>query len=522
MSAPRKPLLALRRRSGWEAADSGILLWKDARGYLLVFFVLPLGLCAVCLRLIPALPRYWSYLILWWLKPLFDRSILHVLGVRFFEPRSGFSRLIKNLGGSLRRGLAGDLLWRRFNPWRGALLPLRILERLSGRAYKQRRAALIPGGIKFCALLTNLCLILEFILLAGEIGFILMLTELMRPDMIHSISDNLLFLEPMVFAAYCFNLALTEGLYVSMGFGLYINSRVETEGWDLQLLFQSFARKQSPVSVRKQGMSLMALPATLSVMLPAALVLVLMVPVAGYAQTEEPGGPRVSAAESALSPDLDTLEALDEILASPEFGGKRDSWGIRLKNPENPEELPDLETPLGSWAKKFRDLSAYALRLILMLAIAGLGIFSLVRFYRTRKTSVDTAAGSRIMVRAAAPLPADPEPAALLEQARDLHDRGAVRDAWAVCLAAVIAAYTRCRGLSFPPDATEYDCLSRVRAGGVPGEGFADLLSRWIHLAYRGTAPEEGDFEQALAFCQSLLIPRVPAGETPESAGGTR
>jgi hypothetical protein len=36
---------------------------------------------------------------------------------------------------------------------------------------------------------------------------------------------------------------LVETLYVCMGFSLYINSRIEVEGWDIEITFRSFAEK---------------------------------------------------------------------------------------------------------------------------------------------------------------------------------------------------------------------------------------------------------------------------------------
>ena len=45
--------LALRRRSLWEAADAGLLLWRRNFVYFIPFFVIPLGVCALGLRMLP-------------------------------------------------------------------------------------------------------------------------------------------------------------------------------------------------------------------------------------------------------------------------------------------------------------------------------------------------------------------------------------------------------------------------------------------------------------------------------------
>jgi len=248
--------LFLRRRSVWEASDSGILLWRGNFVHFIPFFVLPVLITACALRLIPPDFRYLSYLGLWWLKPFFDRMVLHVVSHRFFsEPilrrnapkltlyhpaPSRFRELCRGLS-EIRRGLLGDLLWRRFSPGRAALMPVRILERISGGQFLLRKKALTGGGLNFCSLLSFFGLALEVMLLAGQVLFVIMATRMFLPAAFSYIQNIPETIEILIFAAFCFNYILAGSLYVCMGFGLYINSRVEVEGWDLQLLFQKFA-----------------------------------------------------------------------------------------------------------------------------------------------------------------------------------------------------------------------------------------------------------------------------------------
>jgi hypothetical protein len=490
-------VLVLRRRSGWEAADSGLLLWRENCAWFFLFFVLPLGSIALGLRLIlPVLMRPWAYLILWWFKPLFDRFILHVIGIRFFEPQAGAGRLFRGLGKSLVRGLAGDLLWRRFSPWRAARMPIRTLENLRGRRLRNRGNVLGQGGLNFCAFLTLLGLILEGILLAGEAGFALIMIELFRPDLFSSIIESIINLEPFVFAAGCFNLALVESLYVCMGFGLYINSRVEVEGWDIQLLFRNFAEAKKKKAVLRGA-------APVSII----LMMILLLPLKGYAETKGP------------PPDTEApaLEILQEILNAPDFGGEKEGWGIRFKERKERREWPDFSSL--PQLEKIKLAMGYILRSLVILSIAALGIFSLRRLYILGRkkgwvTSRDSPGKDSAKTGGIIP-PTRQSPAFLLDQAQDLYLGGRIREAWAACFAGAIAAYTRRRGVFFPPDATEYDCLALVRAldAEAAGEGgFAGLVLHWIDLAYRGVPPGMGTFEAALAFCRSLDAPGA-AGE---------
>ncbi|MCL2793533.1 MAG: hypothetical protein FWD87_10650 [Spirochaetaceae bacterium] len=252
--------LKLRQRSGWEAADSGILLWRNNFVFFIILMVLPFIAIAVFLRFLP-LPdaRPWSYIILWWLKPFFARPVLHVISVRFFEPQAPFSRITKGFFKTLFVALPGDLLWRRLSIWRAARMPIRTLEHLSGKAARMRIRTLETGGLNFCASLTIVTTAIFFSLFIGEILFAAIILEMTQIMPFSSLWQYIEQIELLVFLMVCLNFILIETLYVCMGFGIYINSRVEVEGWDIQLLLQNFEKqkKQKPgsrfIPLQKKG-----------------------------------------------------------------------------------------------------------------------------------------------------------------------------------------------------------------------------------------------------------------------------
>jgi hypothetical protein len=244
MTMPLAGVLTPRRRSVWEAADAGTLLWRENFMYFLPFFALPFWTCAFALRFLPDSFQPWSALGIWLLKPLFDRPLLHIISIRFFEKDPNFKRLFKGLGKSLVRGLPGDLLWRRLSPWRPVMMPVRVLENLKPQSVRQRKKLLVRAGIDFCILLTIWGFLLELILLAGEISFAVFMAKIMEGNIAPLFDDFLKRGELFFFAAWCVNCMLVESLYVCMGFGLYLNSRLELEGWDLQVLFRRFAGRE--------------------------------------------------------------------------------------------------------------------------------------------------------------------------------------------------------------------------------------------------------------------------------------
>ncbi|GHV92767.1 hypothetical protein AGMMS50268_32700 [Spirochaetia bacterium] len=505
--------LRLRRRSLWEAADAGLLLWRRDFFYFLPFFALPFWICAFALRLRPEFIRPWSLFILWFLKPLFDRPMLHVIGVRFFEPRSASGRLLRGLGKDILQGLPGDLLWRRFSPWRAVMMPVRVLEGLKPAQARQRKQSLSNGGIDFCVLITIWGLLLEVMLLGGETLFLLMAVELMQKNYITSIFDFLAGKGLFFFTAYCVNYMLIESLYVCMGFGLYINSRVELEGWDLEVLFRSFLKKVPRPAGKRSAKKSTSVAGALAV----CLLLLLFVPANAYAET----GVADSAAGSVQSADAVPFGALEDILGSGDFGGEKEVWGIRFRRQKEYKPLPAFNTL--PWVELIKRIFAVSLRVVLVLAILALAVFSFIYVFRLKNRGGGPF--NKPPHAGALPTgPADESPEQLLAEARSLCARGRLREAWAACFSAALAGWSSYRQLSFPVDATEYGCLALVRAASVspaatgpaaavpPAKAaevsaFGDLIFAWVAFAYGGIFPPEGAFEKALAFCESLRAP---------------
>jgi len=485
--------LSLRRRSAWEAADSGVLLWRSNFTCLIPFFAVPVWIFAGCLSLLPDNLVYLSCLILWWLKPLFDRLVLHVISVRFFGSQAAHhtKELLRGLFGTLCRALPGDLLWRRFNPGRAAYTAVRVLERGANKLFQQRKKALVSGGLGFCSLIGVLCLILEGMLLFGEVLFAILVSEMVFPAGSPFLQNDSAVFDILFFAAFCFNYVLVESLYVCMSFGLYINSRVELEGWDLQIMFRKFAvaapREKAP------GPAIKTLPV---ICLLFFILLGTASPPAHAEETVEPFPeffPAVS--ESAL-------EDLEAILSSDDFGSEREGWGIRFKYSREESEIPDVD--VDSWLHEIRQVFGFILRLVVILVLIGSLAFAFYWLSKLRRKGLFPLHDmGKSYVN---PLMSGESPESLFTKADDFFHKGSPREAWAAWLAGCLGAYTRDHYVSFPVDATEYGCLALAcSALGGKAEGFGEFVEDWILLAYGGRPPAEDAFKRALSYGRSLF-----------------
>jgi hypothetical protein len=214
----------------------------------------------------------------------------------------------------------------------------------------------------------------------------------------------------------------------------------------------------------------------------------------------------LAADQELISPDKDIpLNTLREILDSPDFGGEKDSWGIRLKNQR---KLPEINfNPL---VEKLRHIFAVALRLILIAIIAGLFVFLFFYLFKFKggvSGGIDRVGGSVIKTLSDK---SSGNPEYLLNEAVAFFEQGNVRMAWGYCTAAAILSWTLYQGIVFPPNATENDCASMVNlkaADNIDDDKarvFGELIKNWVNLAYAWRFPPAGSFNKALALCESL------------------
>jgi len=499
------PATVFRRRTGWEAADMGMLLWQTNWLPLLLFTGIPAGILTLLTNMMPGDSGFtFGTFVFWWFKPLMDRFCLQVVSVRFFEPEAPFKRLFRGLFKVLRTGLAADLLWRRFSSSRSARMPVVVLERLKGKSYRRRKQLLARNGLGFGPALTVICLGMALVLEVGELLFLYGIFDLAQDGYAGNVWDFITEENILVSILSWLNFVLIETLYVCMGFGLYINSRVETEGWDIELLFKKCVEKagtRKPITT----MPLLALVLLLCFAVPAQMQAQEAPPVEQELQAEqEPQvehDPRLE--QMILRPaELSEQEqkTLDGVFDSMDFGNEKATWKIQFKRSE--EETPD---PIRkrSLFPNLREILGKVLRIVLGAIIAAAVLIGAVYAYRNRARLSALAGKSR-----AGGTPVPDEPRRLLEEAENLHRAGKIREAWALCFRAFVAFFAGCFPL--PAEATEYEALALARKNGADTGGFSLFVRRWVAFAYGGREPAAGMFEESLGVCRSLLKNQHP------------
>jgi len=141
----------LRPRNAWEAMDLGLeLVRANARALYGAWLLAYVPVAAIVFALMWETP-FRAWLVMWWLKPLFDRVALAITARRLFgdaAPAGGIVRSLPAL--AWRSGIIGALTWRRFDMARSLHLPVYQLEHLSGKPARQPArftpSCLVPMG----------------------------------------------------------------------------------------------------------------------------------------------------------------------------------------------------------------------------------------------------------------------------------------------------------------------------------------------------------------------------------------
>jgi hypothetical protein len=395
-----------------------------------------------------------AMLVFWWLEPLYDRVVLHVLSRAVFGevPTPG------SVFGSWRewtRGLLGALTLDRIDMARSFNLPVRQLEGQRGREARERRRLLGRRARGQAVWLTVVWVHFEAALLwsAGAMAALLLPAQLERAPggdehvlggllevlKMASVSDALIYAAVILFL---------EPFYVAAGFGLYLNRRTLLEGWDIEVALRRIAERHA-----------------------AALLLLILCcfPLAF------PG--------PALAQDKSPKQEIAEVLKAPEFGHYRDTLHWERRDPSRPKDpgKPDLTV----WHAIGYALAKAAEVLLWGAAIAALGyaLWWLARWLPR---------GAEPPREAYQPPPAlfglelapDKLPADVPAAAAALAAAGKLREALSLLYRGALSELVHKRGVQLLVSHTEGEA---VQLAGMAY--FAVLVDTWRRCAYARRLP---------------------------------
>jgi hypothetical protein len=479
--------VALRPRAGWEALDLGFQMGRKWwRPIWSVWLALYLPAAAIALLLFSK-PLH-AVLALWWLKPLFDRAVLHVASRAVFGEPPGVRAALAAARDWLHPGLLAALTLYRFDLARSFALPVWQLEKQTGVAGQRRRRALGGRMRGYAVWLTVVCVHLEWVAMFALYALMRMLEPSISelgPDQAEpeqlafweafggwTLSDALYY-----FAAVC----LIEPFYVSAGFSLYLNRRAILEGWDIELQLRRL----------EERLRLGARAACL--VLATALI----------------AGPAIVGPTPAHAAERSAQEEIVAVLESPEFSQYREITGWRYLGEERRKQR--RWNPF--WANLgwlFGAVAQHALWIFAAVALL-LALFYLPRFIpepRLRAEAYRPPAALFGLELAPQSLPAD-----VAGSAARLAQEGRPREALSLLYRGALSALVHRHHVALAAGHTEADCMRAAHGALTPTAFgyFAELVRVWQSAAYAARTPEAALLQSLCEGWRDHFSPQAPS-----------
>ena len=523
--------VALRARNPWESFDLGLVLARHTGANLFLAFILPYAGFALLVNLFTWGHPTIAVLIVWWLKPLFDRIALHVLAQSVFGATPHWRATLAGLKQIPRTGLLHALTTGRWDFARSFHLAVYQLEGQTGRDRRERLNVLDKKARGHAVWLSIVTIHFVYVLLFGLDGLLKMVSpegvqfSLRLGDYFNAGEG-----EPSLLSQYLFNGAyllaecVLEPLYVAAGFSLYLNRRTALEGWDLEVAFKRMtARIQAQQASMSQsaGVLLIALcsiavlqgagsgeayaqatagtsvaaPANPDAPPPSAAVTSSASPGAASSPVDAPqAAPTNVLAPVAAGPSSEK-KTIQAILAGAEFNQYEERKVWRRKS-EPPAPSGSKPPDLSGWIK-FAQFMAEVMRVLAwMAAIAFIGW--LLYFLSQRLGWFHNLIGRNILYKPdvlfGLDLRAESLPADIPAAARACLAAGDVRGALSLLYRGALRVLIYERDLELRAGDTEGDCVRRVNraAPGALAQYFARLVDGWGLIAYARRSPADG------------------------------
>ncbi|HWI35560.1 MAG TPA: hypothetical protein VNU64_03820 [Burkholderiales bacterium] len=440
---PTDIAVELRPRTPWEAIDLGLAMlqrwWQQAYGVHLAALVLvsivSLGVAGWFSHPLVAL------VLIWWLKPVYDRAVLHVLSRAVFGDLQGVRATFAHTREWLASGLFRALTFGRFDMARSFHLPVVQLEGQRGAAARERRSVLARRGRSYAVWLTVICLHFEAVVywsLQLLATMLLPASAVETRDFFDALATGTAWNYADVLA-YAGAILVVEPFYVAAGFALYLNRRTLLEGWDLEVALRRIAARAAPVIL---------------------LLVIGALPLGTFAQEKDP------------------RKEIAEVLKAPEFGHDREVMRWIPRGSDAKPTMPDFT--FAAWIAK---LVQYVLWALVVAAVAYLLwwiVRTLPRFGREPVPEPYQAPAALFgMELAPETLPVD-VPAAALRLLRE----GQPRQALALLYRGSLSRLVHERGVELHASHTELEVLALA-----PSDYLRQLVDAWRSCAYAERVP---------------------------------
>jgi hypothetical protein len=474
LSAEMKP------RSAWEAVDLGCpLVRENAKTMLVSSLIINLPLWAGLHAAVATWGWFWPLFLFWWLKPIWERVHLYILGNALFGEKVSVRETLKKFFSIAKVQWLSSLTLRRLSVTRSLDLPVIQLEHQAGKAREQRIHLLHQRTAGTSVWLLTVCAHIESFLVLGTY---LMLDWMIPAEMSSSafgwMTRDALGMQIFYNLIPALAMTLVAPYFVGCGFALYLNRRCSLEAWDIEINFRRLAQR---IQQRREKSAMGS--AGSSTRARSALVLALLLASVLFSGTPCHSRENLNADESKAS--------IEEVLSGEDFHTPDSyripkfihdlNWDPEVE--EEPKEIPD-------WLKSIFEFVARFSRTIIIALLVGLLLILLFRYREPLRNVLIAAKPEKKSPppRFISGLAISPEslPADVIGEVRALWEQGDSRSALALLYRATLASLVNAYSVPLSSSHTENECL-RTAAPFLSEEKqefLHKLTQTWQQLAY--------------------------------------
>ena len=495
--------VTLRPRQPWESMDLGCAMVRRDYGRILGLWactVLPLWV-VVCV-LMRSVPE-WIPLVVWWLKPLYDRVPLFFLSRAAFGVRPTFMETWKQWPKLWFANFLPALLWRRLSLIRSFALPAQMLEGLRGAAVNQRINTLAmdggSSGFSMTLAFSNLEIVAWIGLMFGTYD---LLPDAAEPDW-RGLFQALDFESTIPHAFFWWGAAchmvvvtLIEPFYVGAGFALYLNCRTRIEGWDVELAFRRLATRLTSAAA-----ALVIAMMTLSGAHAADQIVAQTNPATDALKVIkelEANLKKTKRPDDKPAEKSDPAKAVKEVLKAPEFEihkVKSRIWIPEFKETQQDKKKSSSELPS-------LDFLGVIGEVLFWLLIAGGVIWLVVYLVKNHRIFIIRGV-SKAPVRApkvimGMNITRESLPDDIVAAARAAWAAGDFKEALSLLYRGSLSWLVNRRRVPISDSDTEEDCLVQVLQAGEKREAdyFRQLTGAWVQVAYAVMPVSEDEMQR--------------------------
>ncbi|MCD4741802.1 MAG: hypothetical protein K8R67_04875 [Desulfobacteraceae bacterium] len=505
----------IRPRSPFEAIDLGFVMarqWFMPLWLMWIAIALPFSLLA---HLILFKHLIIAGILIWWLKPVYEKPLVFWLSRALFNERSGYKDIVRQYFKIIKPRLFADLTYLRFTPNRSFMMPVAILENLKGKEYSIRTKVLgrnQSAGIG----LTFICIVFDVILNFSMLVIIFfILPEELRwisfGDFIYSKGTIATVLGSFV---SILAMSIIAPFYVAAGFCLYINRRTELEAWDIEISFKRLmARKAEKRKTEARRIRAINKAANKTISMTLGLIFLITSSFIIFSNSvHADSNISISKKEASL--------VINKVLEHDDFGKRKTETAWKLKEFDKidfdfdlPQWLKNFLESFGEtfkWTRKIPEFAGILLEILAWILGGLIVIFILYKigqnkqwfqYYRARPKKQPEAPsklfGLDVSERS---LPDD-----IINKVREFLKNNEIREALSLLYRGALVKLINDFNIQIPASATESECISLVKSKREKREisFFQTLTLIWLAMAYGHITPEKQTIEEV---CQNWQI----------------